>query len=148
MTAITTDSDSRVRAWGTGTLRGVNDAASIAALKTLAKDASEWTRKDALIQFAECTDPSRQEILLAALSDSSPLVRSTAAHKLKTMNSPPVIAALKAALDDSDASVREAAIVSLVELKAQLSAQPKLDALRIDDPSSKVRYRARQALGR
>lgn len=125
------------------------DAAAVAALaEMLVKDPYPYSRANAAYALGAMGARSAVPLLLGALKDSAPNVRSSAANVLKSMRPdagsgiPPLVDALK----DSDPSVRSGAADALAMMGHEArSAVPSLfDALKDSNPL--VRSSAGKAL--
>jgi len=89
---------------------------------------------------------ARIPAVAAGLSHAQPAVRRATLGALGRMRHPDASAAMRAALDDEDAAVREDAIVALERLGVRGLGR-KLAMMARDDPSRAVR-RAAAAAGR
>lgn len=92
----------------------------------------------------EQSDEKSCNLLISALSDSEPLIRTEAAAALRQVNYPPAVPHLILAIRDADLDVRKAAINSLGKIGARSALEP-LQAL-LNDPQEVVRVLAKLAI--
>lgn len=92
-------------------------------------DGDAGVRRIAVLGLLDSDADDIAPLLMSALQDVDSGVRLEAARLLEGYETPPVVRALIAVLDDSDPEVAEAASSSLAELKERTMAEPLLEAL-------------------
>lgn len=122
---------------------GEADAAVSALVATLAEPA----RRGAAVAVLARLPERRVAQVAAGLTHPNPVVRRVLMDVLARLRHPEASAAIRAALDDRDATVREAAIVALDQLAVR-GLGPRLSQLARSDESRAVRRAAASALGR
>ena len=167
------DPSSRVRLWGPGALRGVNDEATIKTLVAMCDDEADYIRNDSLRYLLESSHPGRWDMLKRFLIDKAARCRPQAAWHYAELYAGPEdrtddsadppkipegaptvaesIALVAPLLSDPDADVREGALRALSRLlplhEESVPAHIKvIRKLATDDDSAKVRLRASRVL--
>ena len=134
-----------VEALGAVAARNAAGAArAIAALLALTADTD---RRDRCVSALSRLPGDRVESIAEGLSDLQPQVRRATIDVLARLRHPDASAALRTALEDGDAGVREAAVTALDRLGARGTARRFAQMAR-EDPSRAVRRAAAAALGR
>ena len=126
-----------------GKADGEADAAVAALVATLAEPARRGAAVAALARLPE----RRVAPVAAGLTHPNPVVRRVLLDVLARLRHPEASAAIRGALDDRDATVREAAIVALDQLAVR-GLGPRLAQLARSDESRAVRRAAASVLGR
>ena len=126
-----------------GKADGEADAAVAALVATLAEPARRGGAVAALARLPE----RRVAPVAAGLTHPNPVVRRVLLDVLARLRHPEASAAIRGALDDRDATVREAAIVALDQLAVR-GLGPRLAQLARSDESRAVRRAAASVLGR
>jgi HEAT repeat protein len=130
-----------------GAIAGKSDRQADAAVAALVATLAEPSRRVAAVAVLSRL-PERQIARVAAgLTHPNPLVRRVLVDVLARLRHPEASAAIRGALDDADAAVREAAIVALDQLAVR-GIRPRLAQLAQSDESRAVRRAAASALGR
>jgi HEAT repeat protein len=130
-----------------GAIAGKSDREADAAVAALVATLAEPSRRVAAVAVLSRL-PERQIARVAAgLTHPNPLVRRVLVDVLARLRHPEASAAIRGALDDADAAVREAAIVALDQLAVR-GIRPRLAQLAQSDESRAVRRAAASALGR
>ena len=122
------------------------DASAPAVAALVALTAEPRRRAEAISALARLP-PSRVPAVAAGLAHVQPQVRRAIIDVLARMRHPDASAALRTALDDAEAEVREAAVTALDRLGARGTGRRFAEMAR-DDPSRAVRRAAAAALGR
>lgn len=117
---------------------------AISALVALTADAA---RRSAAVAALSRLPVSRVTTIAAGLAHGQPDVRCATIDVLARMRHPDASAALRTALDDPEAAVRETAVTALDRLGARGTARRFAQMAR-EDPSRAVRRAATAALGR
>jgi HEAT repeat protein len=102
--------------------------------------------RDAAIAALSRLPENRIDAVTGGLSHPQPHVRRATIAALGRMQRPEASAAIRGALDDEDAGVREAAVVALERLGAR-GVGRKLAVMAREDPSRAVRRAAAAAAG-
>lgn len=121
-------------------------AAVIKPLKAVLDTLSFEQRVAAVGALESIADPSAEELLVWALSDQHPSVRTAAANALAGFRSPAVTKALGDALIDTESNVREAAAHALGNCGDSSVIEPLIRLL--DDKQWQIRTAALEALGK
>jgi HEAT repeat protein len=121
---------------------GHDGAAAIDAL--LSSTAEPRTRDAAVVALAKLTD-ARIEAVASGLTHVQPQVRAATIAALARMHHPDASGAIRGALDDDTAAVREAAVIALDRLGVRGIAR-KLAQMAREDPSRAVRRAAAAAV--
>jgi hypothetical protein len=119
-------------------------ALAVAALLALTADAR---RRPGSITALARLPPARVPALAEGLAHLQPEVRRATIDVLARMRHPDASAALRTALDDGDAAVREDAVTALDRLGAR-GTRRRFATMAREDPSRAVRRTAAAALGR
>jgi HEAT repeat protein len=122
---------------------GPEEAAVAALIATLAEPARRGAAAAALARLPERRIPD----VAAGLGHASPAVRRTLIDVLARLRHPTASAAIRGALDDAEADVREAAITALDQLGVR-GLGPRLARMAREDGARRVRRTAASALGR
>jgi HEAT repeat protein len=130
-----------------GVVAGRNGSVSRAAIAALLALTADTNRRDGSIAALARLAGSRIPAVAEGLSHPQPPVRRATIDVLARMRHPDASAALRTALDDGDAGVREAAITALDRLGARGVAR-RFARIAREDPSRAVRRAAAAALGR
>ena len=130
-----------------GSIAGQSDGASNAAVAALVATLAEPTRRAAAAAMLTRLPERGMARVAAGLIHPNPVVRRVLVDVLARLRHPEASAAIRAALDDGDAAVREAAIVALDQLAVR-GLRPRLAQLARSDESRAVRRAAASALGR
>lgn len=129
-----------------GLLARRQDTDGAAAVAALLSSTAEPRTRDAAIAALARLPPSRIDAVAQGLSSTQPQIRTATVAALARLHCPEASAAMRAALDDEDARVREAAVIALDRLGARGLGR-KLALMARDDPSRAVR-RVAAAAGR
>lgn len=151
--AAVKDADPRIRlhalaAWMHTREEAVNDPAIVLAVRAALKDRCSGLRAYALRCL--CSRDDAQGDIVAALHDSSPVVRYTAVIGLHEVAADAKVAvpALLQALQDPDPLVRRYAALAMGEDPAEATTFLPALAGALKDPSAVVRQSAAESLGR
>jgi HEAT repeat protein len=136
---------SAIEALGTHARRP--DATGEAACAALTTLTAEPRRRESAIATLAALPETRAVHVAAGLRDARPLVRCATVAALGRMKNPDASAAVRAALDDDDAVVRETAITTLDRLGVAGLAR-RFAAMAREDTSRAVRRAAAAALSR
>ena len=117
----------------------------VAAVDALLASTAEPRVRDAAIMALSRLPEARIEAVATGLSHLQPPVRVAAVAALARMRHPDASGAIRGALDDEDATVREAAVVALDRLGARGIGR-KLAQMAREDPSRGVRRAAAGAM--
>ncbi|QOT81166.1 HEAT repeat domain-containing protein [Cupriavidus basilensis] len=143
------DQDAEVRAFAASMLGELRRADLIPDLRVAVNDSDEGVRATVLSALRECAGfevgPALCNVLLAALSDTSAIVRETAAEALR-FSSPEAIPALMVAANDEVARVRLQAVIALGSMQVHQAIDTLANRV-FSDPDEEVRYYAVNALG-
>ncbi|MGO4152437.1 HEAT repeat domain-containing protein [Cupriavidus sp. YAF13] len=143
------DQDAEVRAFAASMLGEVQRADLVPDLRVAVNDSDEGVRATALSALRECAGfdavPALRNVFLAALSDTSAIVRETAAEALR-FSPPEAIPALMVAANDEVARVRLQAVIALGSMQVHQAIGILADRI-VSDPDEEVRYYAVNALG-
>ena len=132
-----------VEALGALARRGADEPAAVAALIA---STAEPRARDAAIAALSRLPETRIGAVAAGLAHALPHVRRATIAALGRLQHPDASAAIRSALDDDDAEVREAAVVALDRLGAR-GVGRKLALMAREDPSRAVRRAAASAAG-
>ena len=124
---------------------GRADDQATAAVTALLMSTAEPRTKDAAISALSQLPESRLAALAGGLSHAQAPVRIATIAALCRMQRPEASAAIRTALDDADASVREAAVVALERLGVR-GVGRRLALMMREDPSRAVRRAAAAAV--
>ena len=130
-----------------GAVAGRNDDAAGRAIAALLALTADPERRDSSVAALSRLPGTRVTSVSEGLSHVQPDVRRATIDVLARMRHPDASAALRGALDDGDAAVREAAVTALDQLGARGTARRFAQMAR-EDPSRAVRRAAASALGR
>jgi HEAT repeat protein len=130
-----------------GAMAGKSDGQADAAVAALVKTLAEPSRRGAAAAMLARLPERRVARVAAGLTHANPVVRRVLVDVLARLRHPEASAAIRGALDDADAAVREAAIVALDQLAVR-GLRPRLAQLARSDESRAVRRAAASALGR
>jgi HEAT repeat protein len=130
-----------------GAVAGRNGDAAARAIAALVALTSDAARRDGCVTALARLPASRVTAVAEGLSHPQPEVRRATIDVLARMRQPDASAALRTALDDGDAGIREAAVTALDRLGARGTARRFAQMAR-EDASRAVRRAAAAALGR
>ncbi|MFI6449660.1 HEAT repeat domain-containing protein, partial [Kitasatospora sp. NPDC050543] len=148
-TALTDDTDAKVRGSAANALGHIGDPGALEALTTaLADDTDANVRGSAANALGRIGHPQAIPALTTALADDTDgHTRTSAANALGRIGDPGALEALTTALaDDTDGHTRGAAATSLGRVNAAGALTPLIDAL-LRDTNAIVRGSAANALG-
>lgn len=117
----------------------------IAAQRSRLNSEDPEERRDALIHLGNLRRAESSRVALVALSDSSAIVRATAAHAVLSLSAPEVIAALVPLLADKSDFVRQTAAYALGMTRSRGAVEHLV--ARLNDKDNGVRGAAAVALG-
>ena len=130
-----------------GSIAGKSDGECNAAVAALVATLAEPSRRSAAAAMLARLPERLIARVAAGLTHPNPVVRRVLVDVLARLRHPEASAAIRSALDDGDAAVREAAIVALDQLAVR-GLGPRLAQLAHRDESRAVRRAAASALGR
>jgi hypothetical protein len=130
-----------------GAIAAKSDGQADAAVTALVATLAEPSRRAAAVAVLARLPERRVARVAAGLTHPNPVVRGVLIDVLARLRQPEASAAIRAALDDPDAAVREAAIVALDQLAVR-GLGARLAQLAHSDESRAVRRAAASALGR
>jgi HEAT repeat protein len=104
-------------------------------------------RRDALMQLGSMNHPDASRAAMAALNDTEPVVRVTAAHAIAALPAADATSALVPLLTDKLEFVRREAVNALGTTRSRAAVQPLLQLLTTDKEAS-VRAAVAMALGK
>jgi HEAT repeat protein len=133
--------------WGQGNDRLTPIQQRIQVQQRRLSSSSVEERRDALMKLGAMNHPDASRAAMAALNDSEPVVRVTAAHAMAALPVADASAALIPLLTDKQEFVRREAANALGETQSRAAVQPLIQILAVDKEAS-VRAAAAIALGR
>ncbi len=121
LTAALQDEDSRVREGAVYALCDMRQTAAFHLLATALQQESDSVRLAAAWGLRECADPEAVPVLAAVLKANDPAVRVQALEALGANGTSEAAAVTRTAFTDPDPEVQYAAVLTILELRGELS---------------------------